>query len=183
MKKIFAISLALAILIIPGIALAACECVCSFADCPGDTPTFTWTDSVADQAACDALCASVDPGCGSLSTDCRSAGTLPGTDTGTTTDSDAGTTTGGGSDLRFEPPLGTTSIQEIIGRVIQAVLGIVGSIALLMLVIGGFVWMTAAGSAERVKLGKDIIIWSVIGLAVIFAAYAITRFVITALLQ
>jgi hypothetical protein len=85
--------------------------------------------------------------------------------------------------LEFEPPLGTTDINELIGFIIRAITGIVGSIALLMFVAGGFVWMTAAGNEERVKLGKNILIWSTLGLVVIFSAYAITRYVITALLE
>jgi len=179
MIKIFTICFALTILLIPGIAFGACECVCTFSGCPGEGPAPSLTQNVTDQSACESLCESSEPdlGCTGSTNVCRDAGTLPGGET-------EGTTTGdGGADLRFEPPLGTTSVQEIIGRIIQAVLGIVGSIALLMFVIGGFVWMTAAGNPERVKLGKNILVWSVIGLAVIFAAYAITRFVITALLQ
>lgn len=85
--------------------------------------------------------------------------------------------------LEFEPPLGTTDVNELIGYIIRAVTGIIGSIALLMFVAGGFVWMTAAGNEERVKLGKNILIWSTLGLVVIFSAYAITRYILTALLE
>lgn len=68
--------------------------------------------------------------------------------------------------------------QELIGRIINAVLGIVGSIALAMFIYGGFTWMTAAGGAEKVQKGKDILIWAAIGLVVIFASYALVNFVI-----
>jgi len=177
MKKIFIITLALTLLVLPGTAFAACECVCTFSGCPEGEELGTAETSATSQTDCQSQCDGYNDGvCSTATGICRDAGTLPGGET-------ESTTTGGGSDLRFEPPLGTTSVQEIIGNVIQAILGIVGSIALLMFVIGGFAWMTAAGNPERVKLGKNIIIWSVIGLAVIFAAYAITRFVITALLQ
>ncbi len=75
-------------------------------------------------------------------------------------------------------PLGTDSVQVLIGRVINAVLGVVGSIALLMFVYGGLTWMTSSGSQERVKKGKEIIIWSAIGLIVIFGAYGLVSFII-----
>ncbi|MCK5061924.1 hypothetical protein KAR28_05260 [Candidatus Parcubacteria bacterium] len=39
-------------------------------------------------------------------------------------------------------------------------------------------WMTAAGNKEAVTKGKDIIIWSVMGLAVIFLAYAVVNFIL-----
>ena len=76
-------------------------------------------------------------------------------------------------------PLGTDiTPQALIGRIINAVLGIVGSIALAMFIYGGFTWMTAAGGAEKVQKGKDILIWAAIGLVVIFASYALVNFVI-----
>jgi len=75
-------------------------------------------------------------------------------------------------------PLGTeTSPQVMIGKVIQAALGIVGSIALAMFIYGGFVWMMAAGNAEAVTKGKNILIWATLGLIVIFTAYALVQFV------
>lgn len=78
-------------------------------------------------------------------------------------------------------PKGVTSIPAIIGRVIKTVLGIVGSIALLMFIYGGFMWMTAAGEAKKVEKGKQTLIWATIGLAVIFFSYAATSFVINAI--
>lgn len=85
--------------------------------------------------------------------------------------------------LEFAPPLGETDIKVVIARVIRAVLGVIGSIALLMFFIGGFMWLTAGGNADRIKRAKDILIWSILGLVVIFSAYAIVQFVITALLE
>lgn len=78
-------------------------------------------------------------------------------------------------------PLGATDVQTMIGRAINGVMGVVGSLALLMFVYGGLLWMTSGGSNDRVKKGKDIILWSSIGMAVIFGAYALTKFIITAL--
>ncbi len=73
-------------------------------------------------------------------------------------------------------------VQVLIGRVIQAILGLVGSIALLMFVYGGFMWMTAAGNEERVKKGKDVLVWASLGLAVIFASYIMVYFILKTLL-
>jgi hypothetical protein len=78
-------------------------------------------------------------------------------------------------------PLGSSTPQALIGKVIAAVLGIIGSLALLMFVVGGLIWMTAAGNAEKVKKGTDILMWAAIGLAVIFVSYAAVRFVINAI--
>jgi hypothetical protein len=75
-------------------------------------------------------------------------------------------------------PLGNATANTIIGRVINAILGVIGSLALLMFVYGGITWMTSSGAPEKVKKGRDIIVWSVIGLAIIFFSYALVNFVI-----
>lgn len=81
-------------------------------------------------------------------------------------------------------PLGDIDTpQSLIGRVINSVLGIVGSIALLMFVYGGLTWMISSGNQEKVKKGKDILVWSAIGLAVIFMAYTLTRLLLSSLAQ
>ena len=79
-------------------------------------------------------------------------------------------------------PLGTiTTPQLLIGKIINSVLGVVGSVALLMFIFGGLTWMTSGGSAEKIKKGRDIIVWSTLGLAIIFASYGLVRFVILTL--
>lgn len=86
-----------------------------------------------------------------------------------------------GGTVKLDNPLGSvTSPQQLIGKIINTVLGLVGSIALLMFVYGGLVWMTSAGSAEKVKKGREIIVWSAIGLAIIFASYGAVRIIISA---
>ncbi|MFH1187511.1 MAG: hypothetical protein V1688_01470 [bacterium] len=59
------------------------------------------------------------------------------------------------------------------GRILKAALGLVGVLSLVFFIWGGFLWMTAAGNQERVKQGMDTLLWSVLGLAAIFASYAI----------
>ena len=80
-------------------------------------------------------------------------------------------------------PLGSgrTDPRIIIGDVIQAVLGIVGSVTLAMFIYGGFMWMLSGGNPERVKKGRDTIVWSSLGLAVIFFGYAIISFILRVL--
>jgi hypothetical protein len=69
---------------------------------------------------------------------------------------------------------------ELIGRIIKAVLGIVGALALAMFVFGGFTWLTSGGSPDKIKKGKDILMWAVIGLIIIFTSYTLVDFILTA---
>lgn len=78
-------------------------------------------------------------------------------------------------------PIGEVTGPGLIGRIIKTILGVVGALALAMFIYGGFTWLTSAGSPDKIKKGKDILIWAVIGLVVIFASYTAVDFVLTAL--
>jgi len=82
---------------------------------------------------------------------------------------------------KLDNPLGDIDDPRVvIGNIIKALLGIVGSLALAIFVYGGFNWVISAGNEEKIKKGKDMIIWATFGLAVIFASYALVNFVIGA---
>lgn len=68
--------------------------------------------------------------------------------------------------------------QVIIGKIINAFLGLLGIVFLVLMVYAGFLWMTAQGEAEKVNTAKKLIVQAVIGLAIVLAAYAITSFVV-----
>lgn len=77
-----------------------------------------------------------------------------------------------GSPTTLTNPLNTTDIGELIARFIRAITGIAGSMALLMMVVGGVIWMTAEGS-DRVQVGQTIIKNSFLGIILIFFAFSL----------
>ena len=83
----------------------------------------------------------------------------------------------------LENPLGPENLtmEQLYGRIIYGFMAGTGALALLMFVIGGFQWLTAAGNAEKIKKGRDTLMWAVLGLVVIFSSYAILRAVFTTL--
>lgn len=82
--------------------------------------------------------------------------------------------------VKLDNPLGDSNPnpQQLIGKIINAVLGIVGSLALVMFIYGGFTWMMAGGNSEAVTKGKNVLVWATIGLIVIFTSYALVHFII-----
>ncbi|MBT4516338.1 MAG: hypothetical protein HOC78_00380 [Candidatus Komeilibacteria bacterium] len=76
-------------------------------------------------------------------------------------------------------PLQADNIPDLAGQMIKGLLGITGAIALLMMVWGGMLWMTSGGSAERLKKGKDTVLWTILGLVIIFMSYIIINFLFT----
>ncbi|MFH1173150.1 MAG: hypothetical protein V1692_01310 [bacterium] len=68
--------------------------------------------------------------------------------------------------------------EDIVGAIIKTALSLVGVIFLILIIYGGFLWMTAGGKEDQIKKAQNIIQNSVIGLAIVLAAYGITYFVI-----
>jgi hypothetical protein len=75
--------------------------------------------------------------------------------------------------------LGAADPKVVAVNIIHIVLGFLGLLAVIMILIGGFKWMTAGGNEDSVAEAKKIIIAAVIGLLIILASWAITNFVIT----
>lgn len=73
--------------------------------------------------------------------------------------------------------LGSRDLRSIIVSGIQIFLGLLGLILLAIVIYAGYLLMTANGDSEKIKNGKKIIITALIGLAIIFSAYAIVSFV------
>lgn len=72
--------------------------------------------------------------------------------------------------------LTNTDPRIIASRVINVVLGILGTIATVLIFYAGFLWMTAAGNDDDIGKAKSIMSAAVIGLVVILASYSIANF-------
>lgn len=83
----------------------------------------------------------------------------------------------GATGATLDNPLGQgiSSPLDLYARIIYGFMAVTGVVALLMFVIGGFQWMTAGGAADKVKKGKDTLVWAALGLVLIFSSYAILR--------
>lgn len=74
--------------------------------------------------------------------------------------------------------MGATDIDSIISIIVNTVLSFLGVIFLLLMIYGGYLWMTAGGNEQQMEKSKKLIVESIIGLIVVVAAYAISWFVI-----
>ncbi len=74
--------------------------------------------------------------------------------------------------------LGTADLVSTIISIVQWALGFLGLVAVIMILYGGFVWMTAAGNQDKVAKAKKIITRAVIGLVIVLLAWAIVTFII-----
>jgi len=69
----------------------------------------------------------------------------------------------------------------VIGNIIKSLLGLTGTVTVIMMVYGGLLWMTAAGNEKAVSKAKQIILWTAIGLVLIFSSYTILNFLFSSL--
>lgn len=93
----------------------------------------------------------------------------------------AATSNPGGQYIDNIKPTGTPSgsLTDLIKKVINVVLGVVGIIAVVMMIIGGISFITSQGDAGKVTKARNTILYGVVGLIVALLAFAIVNFVLT----
>ena len=74
--------------------------------------------------------------------------------------------------------LGTVGLKEIIMRVVQILLGFLGIVAVIIILYGGYIYMTSEGEQDKIAKAKGILINAVIGLIIILSAFSIVTYVI-----
>lgn len=89
------------------------------------------------------------------------------------------------SQQNFQDELGLNANdpRDTAAQVIRVLLGFLGIIAVVIILLGGFKWMTAGGNDEKVGEARKLIVQGVVGLIIILAAFGIANFVINNLLE
>ena len=77
--------------------------------------------------------------------------------------------------------LTSTDVRETVASVIKAFMGLLGIVAVVIILLGGFKWMMSQGSPDKVEEAKKLMISGVIGLVIILCSYALAQFVLSAL--
>ncbi len=79
--------------------------------------------------------------------------------------------------------LGSADPRLIIANIIRIVLGFLGIIFIILIIYAGWLWLSAAGNADKIDKAKKVLIAAVIGLVIILASFAITSFILSKLLE
>lgn len=66
----------------------------------------------------------------------------------------------------------------IVERLVNRAVGVLGVVAIVLIVYAGGMWLTAAGNPEKVKKAQKVIISTVVGVIIVGLAYAITAFIL-----
>jgi hypothetical protein len=68
--------------------------------------------------------------------------------------------------------IGATSFTQLVQNILKWMLGMAGSVALLMLIYGGVIYITSTGDQTKAQQGKKIVTWTIAGLFVILMSYS-----------
>lgn len=79
--------------------------------------------------------------------------------------------------------VGTQRVNNIITTIVNIFSAIVGVIAVIMIVYGGFKYITSGGDSGNVSSAKNTIIYAVIGLVVVALAQFIVQFVLDKVIE
>ena len=95
-----------------------------------------------------------------------------------------------GSNLQFTDTPGqcstassdaTTKINNIVHTVVNLLSAVVGIVAVIMIIVGGFRYITSGGNDTSVTAAKNTILYAIIGLVVVAMAQIIVRFTLSKL--
>ena len=78
---------------------------------------------------------------------------------------------------QLENPIQASTVPEIVVNVIQVLLTLLGSAALLVFIYGGIMMITSAGNEERLKKARSTLIWAIAGLVIILVSYSLMSFI------
>ncbi|MCX6797946.1 MAG: pilin [Candidatus Falkowbacteria bacterium] len=88
----------------------------------------------------------------------------------------------GTQEIAQEIQLGSDDPRLIVARIINTAMLFLGIIAVVLILIAGFKWMTAGGNEDKVSEAKKLMGAGIIGLVIILAAWGIAQFVLDKLI-
>lgn len=73
--------------------------------------------------------------------------------------------------------------QQLITRFINLALTFLGLIAVVIILIGGFKWMTSGGNEEKTTAARKLLVAGVVGLVIVLASWALASWLIGAVVD
>lgn len=75
------------------------------------------------------------------------------------------------------------AVSNRVNTAINVVLGMIGVVAVIMIIIGGIQFVTSQGDAAKAARARNTILYSIVGLIVALLAFAIVNFVLTSVFK
>jgi type IV secretory pathway VirB2 component (pilin) len=75
--------------------------------------------------------------------------------------------------------LNSNDLMTTLNTIINVVIGLIGFVAVIVIILGGVQYTTSAGDSSKVKKAKDTIMYGIIGLVIALMAYSIVNFILS----
>lgn len=85
----------------------------------------------------------------------------------------------GDSDCGTATSADNSEVTDIVKKVINILSLVIGAVSVIMIIFGGFKYITSGGESGKVTGAKNTIVYALIGLIVVALAQVIVRFVLT----
>ena len=73
----------------------------------------------------------------------------------------------------------TRKPSDVVTNIINALLGLLSTLFVVLIILGGFKWMTSGGNKDKVQEARDLLRNAAIGLVITVLSYAIARYVLS----
>lgn len=84
-------------------------------------------------------------------------------------------------DLKSYTQLGSADPATIVFTLVNTALIFLGMITLILIIVAGFIWLTAGGVEEKITKAKDIMKGATIGLIIVLGSYGLAQYLFTAI--
>src|SRR3989339_1006283 len=71
-----------------------------------------------------------------------------------------------------------TDLRSNVRIALNVIFGFLGIVVIVMIVYGAFEWLTSMGSDDKVKKGRDTMLWAAVGAVAIAVAWTVTSFIL-----
>lgn len=78
-------------------------------------------------------------------------------------------------------PTGLPEPAAVVATIINILLSLVGVIAVIMIIYGGFLWMSSLGNDQKILHAKRVLTSAAMGLLIIITSYSLVSFVLSAI--
>lgn len=73
---------------------------------------------------------------------------------------------------------GDPNLMKTVMQILNVIVGVVGVIAVAVIIIGGILYVTSTGEAAKTTRARNTILYGIVGLVIALLAFAIVRFVL-----
>jgi len=88
-----------------------------------------------------------------------------------------------GPGCKSDVTAGTTGVNKIVTDIVNIFSVVVGLVSVIMIIYGGFLYVTSGGDSGKVTNAKNAIIYAIVGLVVVALAQFIVQFVLDKVTQ